>query len=120
MAQAHVEGVDLTMRTRAEVVIGLISSDVCDRTSPKLHRHLEQAFVNGHLEEYETGQHVSNPRSDGGGKHTARKIQQPDTSGPQFFKVRAIIHTPDFHHGKVSAHSLDHTPLDPTRQRKSH
>jgi len=30
MAQAHVEGVDITMRTRAEVVIGLISSDACD------------------------------------------------------------------------------------------
>jgi hypothetical protein len=41
------------------------------------------------------------------------KMQQPDTSDPQFFKAQAIIHTLDFHHGKVSAHSLDHMHLDP-------
>jgi len=40
-------------------------------------------------------------------------MRQSDTSDPQFFKARAIIHTPDFHHGKVSAHSLDYMPLDP-------
>jgi len=34
--QAHMHGINLTMRTRAEVVIGLISSDICDRTSSKL------------------------------------------------------------------------------------
>src|SRR5260221_704593 len=32
---------------------------------------------------------------------------------PPTFKARATIHTPDFHHRKVSAHLLDHTPLDP-------
>src|SRR6266581_8630385 len=109
--QAHMHGVNLTMRTRAEVVIGLISSNVCDRTSSKSHKHFEQAFVNGHREEYKIGQHVSSPRSDGAGKHTTRKTQQPDTSDPQFFKTRAIIHTPNFHHGKLFAHSLNHTPL---------
>ncbi len=46
-----------------------------------------------------------------GGEHIARKMRKPDTSDLQFVEARAIIHTSDFHYGKVSAHSLDHTPL---------
>ena len=69
MVQAHVETVDLTMRTRAEVVIGLVSSDVqhvteCPQNHPKT--------SSGHWEGHETGQHIGSPRSDDGGdKHTA-------------------------------------------------
>src|SRR5260221_13090895 len=108
MAQAHVEGVDLTIRTRAEVVTGLISSDICEN-------EIKQTFRAG-LRQRPPGR-LTKPGNTSAAPALMEVVSIPpakcSSPTPPTFKARATIHTPYLHHGKASAHSLDHTLLDP-------